>query len=111
MGWPAVSLVCVVLNIAPVLAMAQQPDAQTLTWPERKCVLYQRAWDAALQSVDQSGVSQTFVAQNDVFVAKGCTERTPVCPRSPAEFEMANLLTVMTMNEGMASTFVPFTCP
>lgn len=33
-----------------------------------------------------------------------------VCPVTEAELELANLLTIMTMNEGMASTFVPFKC-
>jgi hypothetical protein len=106
----AMLLMIAVLNQGPAVALAEEPDLQNLTWPEQKCVLYKRAWDAAFLSVDQSDISQAFKAQNDVFLSKGCTERTPVCPRSPAEFEMANMLTVMTMNEGMASTFVPFSC-
>lgn len=81
-----------------------------LTWPEKKCALYQSAWDWAYDSVDKTKISDTFIGQNSRFIATGCVENIAVCPHSGAELEMANMLTVMTMSEGMASTFVPFSC-
>ena len=53
---------------------------------------------------------QGFLEQNEQFIAGGCQDRGNVCSQSEKEIEFANLLTIMTMNEGMASTFVPFSC-
>jgi len=33
-----------------------------------------------------------------------------VCPRSPEEFARADIMTILAMNAGMASTFLPFAC-
>ncbi|KIN65971.1 hypothetical protein Z945_276 [Sulfitobacter noctilucae] len=102
------ALLCLQLCSSP--AWADDIQFEDMTWPEQKCVLYQRAWDWAYDGIGPDGISAEFVAQNDDFVATGCIEQIVVCPRSQEEFDMANMLTVMTMNEGMASTFVPFTC-
>lgn len=88
----------------------QAQDLEGLTWPEQKCLLYQGAWDAALDSVGPDGIGEDFIAASAEFVASGCTIRGNACPRSPQEFRLADLLTLMTMNEGMASTFAPFRC-
>ena len=98
------------LALSSTMAWAEQVDLEGLTWTEQKCVLYQRAWDWTYNSNGPDGISAAFIAQNDRFIESGCVERTAVCPRSKEEFDMANMLTLMTMNEGMASTFVPFTC-
>ena len=105
-----VLLAFVVLHSGSSLAWAEDASLEGLTWTEQKCVLYQRAWDWAYNSIGPDGISADFIAQNDKFIATGCVERTVVCPRSKQEGDMANMLTMMTMNEGMASTFVPFTC-
>lgn len=96
--------------VYPNAAQAEEVDMQALTWVEKKCVLYTQAWGWAYNSIGPSGISAAFIAQNDAFVAQGCTANLAVCPRSKEEFDMANMLTVMTMSEGMASTFVPFAC-
>lgn len=103
-------LACLCLQLGSIPAWAEDVQFEDMTWTEQKCVLYQWAWDWAYDSIGPDGISDGFVAQNDGFVATGCIERTVVCPRSKEEFDMANMLTVMTMSEGMASTFVPFTC-
>lgn len=83
---------------------------QGLTWSEQKCVLYEGAVAAALEMQGGDGLGQEFLSANREFIDSGCQTRGQVCPRSEAELELANLLTIMTMNEGMASTFVPFSC-
>lgn len=103
-----VFLLSVALVAAASVAKAQDLDG--LTWPEKKCVLYQLAWDAALDSVGPEGISDDFIDGSAEFVASGCTIRGNVCPRSEQEYKLADLLTLMTMNEGMASTFAPFRC-
>jgi hypothetical protein len=105
----AFALSLALVGFAPV-GMAQAQGLEGLTWPEQKCVLYQGAWDVALDSVGPDGISEAFIAGSAEFVASGCTIRGNVCPRSPQEFKLADLLTLMTMNEGMASTFAPFRC-
>lgn len=105
------AIVASCLSLIPVSAHAQTVDLEGLTWVEQKCVLYQSAWDWAIDSVGVERISANFIADNDRFVGSGCLADIPVCPSNDAEFEMANMLTVMTMNEGMASTFVPFACP
>jgi hypothetical protein len=59
-----------------------------LSWTEQKCGVYQRAWGFAYDAIGPYGI----------------------CPRTPEEVDLANMLTLMTMNERMESTFVPFTC-
>lgn len=108
------AMVSLIFAPAPALAQDLAPDlAQNLagkTWREQKCILYQSAWHDAFGLVDATGLSRGFIAGNDAFVASGCLTGRKICPRSKAEYDMANLLTMMTMNEGMASTFVPFSC-
>lgn len=81
-----------------------------LSWAEQKCVLYQSAVADALQIQGHDGLRVAFLAQNDAFIAGGCVDQGHVCPATDQEGAFADLLTVMTMNEGMASTFVPFGC-
>lgn len=77
---------------------------------EQKCILYQNAWGDAVNIIGATHLSREFISRNDQFIATGCTGQGNVCPKSDQEFEIANMLTMMTMNEGMASTFVPFSC-
>ena len=100
-----------VLALLASTAQAEQIATKPLTWSQTKCVLYNRAWDSAVLTVDQTDISKEFHDLNQRFMDSDCTARINVCPHSDAEFEIANLLTIMTMNEGMASTFVPFNCP
>jgi hypothetical protein len=47
---------------------------------------------------------------HEAFLASGCTARAAVCPRSAEELEIANVMVVLAMNAGTASTFLPFSC-
>ncbi|RID92990.1 hypothetical protein D2N39_04860 [Gemmobacter lutimaris] len=103
-----------VLSLAALLAqpvLAQDASQDGQTWTERKCALYQQAFDDALHAIGRDGIRKTFLARNTAFIEGGCTDNAKLCPETGKEIELANLLTVMTMNEGMASTFVPFGCP
>lgn len=91
----------------PVIAQ----DLEGLTWREQKCVLYGRAVETAVASIGKDGLRENFLADNLAFIDGGCQGKGNICPVTGAEIEFANLLTVLTMNEGMASTFVPFNCP
>jgi hypothetical protein len=91
---------------AQVQAQAQPPR----NLPEEKCARYRAAWQDALSRWGTEGLSRTFLDRHEAFIAGGCTGAHDVCPRSPREIELANILTVRSMNAGMASTFVPFAC-
>lgn len=108
---PRLILASFFLLISTGLAWAEDVNLKGLTWTEQKCVLYQRAWDSAYAAIGPDGISAEFISKNTAFVSTGCQDPIGVCPRSDEEIDMANMLTVMTMSEGMASTFVPFNCP
>lgn len=93
--------------VLPVAVLAQDAGQ---TWAERKCVLYQRAVTDATKMIGRDRLRDEFIKKNQEFITGGCLTQGNVCPMTGGEFEFANLLTVMTMNEGMASTFVPFGC-
>ncbi|MCO6384164.1 hypothetical protein [Oceanicola sp. 502str15] len=99
-------------RLAAFLLTTTPATAQNVTpeWTARKCELYEMAFADALSIQGPSGLRESFLAENDAFVATGCSTRQSVCAETPEEVALANLLTVMTMNEGMASTFVPFGC-
>ncbi len=85
-------------------------DAQD-GWSGRKCDLYANAWRDVLATRDLRDVSAGFIARHQAFVDGGCPGTTRICLQNPADIALADLLTVLSMNEGMASTFVPFGCP
>lgn len=94
-----------------LLADARPSVAQSEPdWPRVKCERYARAWNDALARRGRDGLTAGFVDAHEAFLASGCTARADVCPRSPKDFDMANLLTVLAMNAGTASTFLPFAC-
>lgn len=90
---------------APQAAMAQDD------WTFRKCALYGDAWTHLTGSGLPDGVSEGFVAAHDAFLASGCQDRGLVCPRSEAERDLADMLSLMAVAEGMAGSFLPFGCP
>lgn len=88
-------------------AMAQEPAPTQ--WQVTKCRVYADALADARR--DREGaLSKPFLDGNEAFIARGCTERVPVCPRTEADLEIANILTIVAMNAGTASTFLPFAC-
>jgi hypothetical protein len=93
------------LALMPVAAAAQTPD-----WTARKCALYADAWAQAVRIKGLDGIGQDFQDRHAAFLAQGCTRRGDVCPRSPQEYALADLLTLMAMSEGTAGSFLPFAC-
>lgn len=88
-----------------------KPVSEGGTWPEIKCSRYKAAWLEDLRRRGTTGLSQDFVASHEAFIASGCTTQGHVCPRTEAELDLANILTMQAMNFGTASTFLPFACP
>jgi hypothetical protein len=93
--------------VGPAAGQDSPPD----DWARRKCALYATAWQRVLDTRDMGGIGADFIATHRAFIDSGCDAAIRVCPRSPGEIALADLLTVLSMNEGMASTFVPFDCP
>jgi len=77
----------------------------------RNCTHYREMIDRALSNVDLEALSPMFVAEHDAFVAGGCLATKAACPRNPADFAFADMLTIMTVSANMGSTFTPFWCP
>ena len=97
---------------AAVLAFnSAGPVAAQNDWQTQKCGLYERAWTRALESLGSDDINYNFLATNENFIASGCTENIKACPTSIQEIQIADLLTMVMMNEGTASTFLPFGCP
>jgi len=90
-------------------ALAEPPPASD--WTTQKCVLYAEGWAWVLKTQDLSGTSSGFLTEHQRFIDEGCNHSIEICPETKADFALADLLTVISMNEGMASTFVPFACP
>ena len=90
-----------------VAALAQEPPQD---WREVKCARYAQAAKAYFARRGVGGLGADFLAAHETFLASGCEVRQ-VCPRSEAEIAAANVLTVLAMNAGTASTFLPFACP
>ncbi|MFX0545851.1 hypothetical protein ACEWPL_009930 [Roseovarius sp. S1116L3] len=95
----------ILLAHAPGMAHAISPD-----WSARKCSLYSAAFTDALAARGTEGLRPEFLAANEAFIASRCREVPDLCAEGPEEVALIDMLTVMTMNEGMASTFVPFAC-
>lgn len=95
------------LGAGAVTASAQSAAPQD--WTARKCDLYGRAWQHVSAGGDLTGVGPDFSAAHDDFLASGCTRRA-VCPRTAREISLADLLSLMAVAEGMAGSFLPFTC-
>ena len=98
------------LIIASEVSGATAQDPQAPSWTEVKCARYSKAWTDALARRGEQGLGRDFIARHEAFLASGCTARADVCPRSPEELDLANILTILAMNAGTASTFLPFAC-
>lgn len=100
-------LAAVLVGLGPGVPGVAAADGD---WTARKCVLYEAAFADAVAILGKTGLRPAFLRQNDAFIASGCVTQGGVCAETPEEIALADMLTVMTMNEGMASTFVPFGC-
>jgi hypothetical protein len=101
------SFVLPALCLTVSAAGAQTP--QPTEWQMTKCRVYSQALER-LKRDGIEGLSASFLDENAAFIGTGCMQRTPVCPRTPADLDAANILTIATMNAGAASTFLPFDC-
>lgn len=91
-------------------SMAKAEEAPADVWTLRKCALYAQATEDALAALGREGLSPRFIEENQAFIASGCVAPARICAKTAQDYALADLLTMMTMNEGMASTFVPFGC-
>ena len=110
---PRLSLVLAILINGAAMAQSQTDaplSLEGLTWTQQKCRLYESAFRDAVEIQGADGLRPAFLQENADFIAAGCTTERPICPETAQEGALADLLTVLTMNEGMASTFVPFAC-
>lgn len=97
-----------ILGLVAAAAEAQaQPARDT---PSPRCPRYAADWGEALRRFGSVGLGADFVARHDEFLASGCRSRVAVCPATPAEQRMADVMTILAMNAGAASSFVPFRC-
>jgi hypothetical protein len=87
-----------------------QPSEPVSAWQEEKCQIYAASWTQALDFFGTDNLNYNFIAQNENFIASGCTSSPTVCAQSNQELEIANALTIAMMNAGTASTFLPFRC-
>jgi hypothetical protein len=78
--------------------------------PSRHCPRYAENWAEALRRFGAGGLGADFLARHGEFLASGCRSRVAVCPATPAEQRMADVMTILAMNAGAASSFVPFRC-
>jgi len=93
----------------PTGALAQPAPPEN--WPAVKCERYTKAYAEALARLGRKGLDQPFLDAHEAFLASGCSIKGEVCPRSTEELNLANIMVIMGMNQGMASTFMPFACP
>jgi len=78
---------------------------------KRDCARYEEMVDFVLESMGQDILTSEFQKQNEAYIASGCLSNEPACPISEMDYSFADLLTIMTIDAGMASTFTPFRCP
>ena len=79
-------------------------------WQRKKCEVYRQAFIEILDHVGREGVSDVFMARNQEFIDSGCLADVDACPGTKADIEVANGLTIASMNAGAASSFSPFRC-
>lgn len=89
---------------------ATQAGGAVGDWPKEKCARYRKGWADLVARSGTGGFGADFLQAHDAFLASDCLAKANVCPRSPKELEAANALTLIAMNAGMASTFLPFNC-
>ena len=106
----AVIFLITLLTLAPPGLAGPRPEASVRSWTEEKCARYGKGWSELVARRGTSGLGEAFLARHEAFLASGCLARGDVCPRSAAELDVANILTILAMNAGTASTFLPFAC-
>ncbi|MGC4410225.1 hypothetical protein D4A92_13000 [Rhizobium rosettiformans] len=98
---------------SPFLAEAEEAGTtaeERSDWQRKKCDVYRQAFAEILDHVGREGVSPAFIAKNEAFIESGCLADVDACPQTKADIEVANGLTIASMNAGAASSFSPFRC-
>lgn len=100
-----VLLLLVLASPAPAQQLAISPH-----WSAEKCARYSRAWAYVSAGPGLAGIGPEFLAAHAEFLTSDCRIRGNVCPRTPAELALADTLTLMSVAEGTAGSFLPFHC-
>lgn len=120
--WAAVRLGLALAFVATAAASVAVPGRPALAqeagvtaedrsdWQRKKCDVYTKALGEILDHVGREGVSERFLARNQEFIDSGCLADVDACPETEIDIEVANGLTIATMNAGAASSFSPFRC-
>lgn len=96
----------ITLGASPAVAQVDRPS----DWRAEKCARYTKSWTDTLAKRGPRGLGQEFLDSHAAFLASGCMAPAAVCPRSAEELALANVMVILSMNQGMASTFAPFAC-
>ncbi len=104
------AIVALLYTCATMDALAGPPTIAPQDWHDAKCSRYRKVWAEVLARRGTQGLGKDFLARHDAFLNSNCTRRSDVCPRSPEELKLANIMVIASMNFGAASTFVPFYC-
>lgn len=80
------------------------------TSQQAKCEAYRKAFDTVIGRVGRNGLSPEFLDRNNAFVAANCAGARDVCPRSPEELRVANIIVAQAVSS-TGGTFMPFGCP
>lgn len=106
----AILLSALVLVQSNVSAASSDNRAGPDAWTIEKCDRYRRAFTDLLKVFQDQDITDGFIRGNRDFIAAGCSNGADICPTSPGDMEFANALTLMAMNGGAASSFLPFIC-
>lgn len=104
------------LTLGPAAAQTGEPPEAPAETPAEiraraKCRLYSDAFARAIDERGTTGLSPEFLLAHQAFLDSGCAGARDVCPRSRQELALADLLSVVAINEGMTGSFLPFGCP
>ena len=80
------------------------------SWPERKCAIFAKAWTTAAAKDGPKAPSPGFRSGVESFIASGCEAPRNNCPASAEDVAIADALALIVVLEGMATTFLPFSC-
>jgi hypothetical protein len=92
-----------------LLALPAAP-ALSESWPEQKCAIFAEAWTSSAPASGDKAPSADFRTGVERFIASGCVAPRDTCPSSTADIAIADALAMIVVLEGMATTFLPFSC-
>lgn len=104
--WAAAAALLATIPLGPTAAADDRPSS----WSQVKCERYKAAWAHTLAARGSQGLGPDFLTSHQAFLDSGCLAQGAACPRSPQELAIANVMVILAMNAGAASTFLPFHC-